>query len=1455
MHRAFQQARLASTSSLSSSQRSISRMDDDEERRLVKILRDKVACKTRTTSTSRRTLEVRFRELDCDKNGVLSEKEFVKGVSPYLQGIPGNSIRQLFLAFDTDSNGELTVDEFITQLLEEPVASRKAARAVNAKARKSSQKMPGSRPGSTESKFSRASTPRGRALREDAASKAPYFRGDPRPASRSTKVGNRDKTDKSVLLSAPRMRAMNRAVDTLREKIIERGGTTGLLSLQRVMRIMDDSGDMKLSKEELKYGLRDYGIRLDPEDFSLLFTYFDMDGSGSITFSELMLGLAPPMSERRIELVDKAFDIMDNTGDGIITVDDMSKVYNVSMNPEVISGRVTEEQALRQLLDHFDSDEKDGKVTREEFRAYYQRISSSIDADEYFELMMRNAWHMSGGKGSAANTTCRRVLVTHVDGTQSVEEITDDLGIAADDIATMKKNLRRRGIDAKAIKTFGSVAKKKKSAMRRRKVKSTSRQAPYAVDPSIATMKKKLTMKRDEATTTPVVVVNPPLQPTPSEAELRPIMRRLRSDILQRSHGKSHLLSSADRLQFHTADLQIRLSAIILQKVLARYRRDAEGKLSCKDFGFALRAFNPAGAEPLSENDVVMLWRSCSGGDPDLFLQHTFARRRQKGEDIFYQRQDGKSGRPEVAWGPFDSAHYGERVVQPIESGSVPMRMRYRYSRTPVQPPSSWDTSEMTKSAQLPPAELRLERIYGANGSISNSLCVSSRGELVFPIAATVVVQESQLSDDVQRFFIAHDDDITCLAVDPSGSIAASGQMGKNPRVIVWNIASFEVCAVIGQGFFERSVCAVGFAAENSSYIVGIGCDDHHALGVWKWKLSKSEQEGLELHGKATPGQPTPGRLIGESASQNGTPPQIHQLILPPRNRARSKSSTLSFATCGISHLKLWSVSIDPKDKRRPISSRNTRYGRAAKQPRQVRCGMYLNMGNNDDTTRILFTGGSNGYIYAFDAEMGQCLQSMQAHDTACTVLARVSASGKKGNQRVISGGSDAKLHVWTARLATRGKSKIELIRSATIDLSSHHRASRRLVKAANLDQPDTIIAPSDYSKKISFKSKKSRPPAGDPSAAARSEKKSSSSSRRKSSAALSSSGWSGKHCLRAVATDPMNSFTWYALTSRGDIWAIDSRTGKATRKAASHFGPVYGVAAHPTRPNRFATSGEDGLACVWDAGTHKLVASLALPAPARSCAWAPDGLRLAIGFVNGGFTILRFQKATGHRPAALIIDHMGQDRVEIIDDIKFSPDGQWLAVASHDNLIDLYNTRENYTKVATCKGHTSYITHIDFSKDSTVLRSNCGAYEIIYWNVPSGKPILSSTDRVEADTAWASCNCVLGFGVMGIWPEYSDGTDVNSVDKSSDGHLLVTGDDFGGVKLFNAPCVVQHAPARRYAAHSSHVSGTRFLMGSEKVISVGGWDRAVMMWTVDRSAGAGRGKTKWKPLTAWRNA
>ena len=104
----------------------------------------------------------------------------------------------------------------------------------------------------------------------------------------------------------------------------------------------------------------------------------------------------------------------------------------------------------------------------------------------------------------------------------------------------------------------------------------------------------------------------------------------------------------------------------------------------------------------------------------------------------------------------------------------------------------------------------------------------------------------------------------------------------------------------------------------------------------------------------------------------------------------------------------------------------------------------------------------------------------------------------------------------------------------------------------------------------------------------------------------------------------------------------------------------------------------------------------------------------------------------------------------EEIGELKYAPNGRMLAVGSHDNYVDLLDTAHDYRKVRRLAGHSSYITHIDWSADSRVLQSTCGGYEILYWNVATGKQFRSTHDSVESDTIWADWTTSLGFPVIG---------------------------------------------------------------------------------------------------------
>jgi len=237
---------------------------------------------------------------------------------------------------------------------------------------------------------------------------------------------------------------------------------------------------------------------------------------------------------------------------------------------------------------------------------------------------------------------------------------------------------------------------------------------------------------------------------------------------------------------------------------------------------------------------------------------------------------------------------------------------------------------------------------------------------------------------------------------------------------------------------------------------------------------------------------------------------------------------------------------------------------------------------------------------------------------------------------------------------------------------------------------------------------------------------------------------------------------------------------------------------------------------------------------------------RLAVGFEDRGWDVVTVaigavattDGADGTADATFQLIHARRDvgpqgRTR---DVRFSPDGQYLAVGCADAAIYLYG--ESYSLLAVCRGHSSAITHIDWTEDSCVLRSNCMGHELRFWDVPSGEQItLASACR---DLSWSTYTVTLGWHCQGIFNNRADGKGIYSVDRSGDGTLLATADEFGMVNLLRYPCVQAQArgkPNRReFSGHSSSALACRWVRGEsheevESLLSVGGLDLTLFQW------------------------
>ncbi|KAK1905067.1 Echinoderm microtubule-associated protein-like 6 [Dissostichus eleginoides] len=240
------------------------------------------------------------------------------------------------------------------------------------------------------------------------------------------------------------------------------------------------------------------------------------------------------------------------------------------------------------------------------------------------------------------------------------------------------------------------------------------------------------------------------------------------------------------------------------------------------------------------------------------------------------------------------------------------------------------------------------------------------------------------------------------------------------------------------------------------------------------------------------------------------------------------------------------------------------------------------------------------------------------------------------------------------------------------------------------------------------------------------------------------------------------------ALSIRSVCWRADrilAGTQDSEIFEGHSEGELWALDVHPKKPLA-VTGSDDRSVRLWSLVDHALIARCNMEEAVRSVAFSVDGYQLALDMTE--------------------VVHI-KDRKEVIHEMKFSPDGAYIAVGSNDGLVDIYAVAQRYKKVGECNSNSSsFITHLDWSLDSKILQTNDGAGERFFYRMPMGKPLLSK-EEVKGQS-WATWSGVLGSDVSGIWPKYSNLTEINAVDANLSAAVLVTGDDLGSLSSSASP-------------------------------------------------------------------
>ncbi|EPY27071.1 calcyphosin [Strigomonas culicis] len=217
-----------------------------------------------------------------------------------------------------------------------------------------------------------------------------------------------------------------------------------------------------VNAKELQEGLLGVGIGASLAECMVLVRTFDTVGDDAASLLTITDEIRGHFSDRRALLVENVYNLLKSvSSDGLVTFQQLADLTDLRFLPSVQEGAATLEEAKDVYCKQMDFACPTALLQAERFGGFFADFSFEVDIDNDFEKVMRNMFHLSGGIGPSANTSCRRVRVTHLNGRITDEEIKNDITIRGDAQAVKEailKNLRTQGItDVKDFQVTNEV--------------------------------------------------------------------------------------------------------------------------------------------------------------------------------------------------------------------------------------------------------------------------------------------------------------------------------------------------------------------------------------------------------------------------------------------------------------------------------------------------------------------------------------------------------------------------------------------------------------------------------------------------------------------------------------------------------------------------------------------------------------------------------------------------------------------------------------------------------------------------------------------------------------------------------------------------------------------------------------------------------------------------------------